>query len=1168
MKLSDLYKRSINRRIDPVATVSELDEGYVEKEIDEYFFTDTLFKHLHTLLKKIAEGMEGRTGVWINGYYGSGKSHFLKYIYYCLSDAYGEQALDHFEGSLSDYEGDPLDQPVTEGDARRVRSKLDKLTVDPLMFNIKTVADDEDDDVSVTRVFYNQLNEFRGYNKTNIQIARFEKLLDEQGQLEAFKEAFEERTGDAWDNKANDAVGMMLDDVVGAADEVADIDPESTRTFLQKEAQVSIEVFIDRLEAFLADKPDDYRLIYLVDEVSQFMEGRPNMLLDLQTIIEQVGDRLGDQVWVVCTAQQDLSRLVSDIKEKQQADYSYGKIMGRFETYLPLESQQADRITRKRVLAKKKSEGTVPLREYFRENETAIRNQFQRTESELYRGYQDEEEFVDHYPFVPYQFKLILEVIRAFERAEFFVQGISSTERSLIGNVHEVAKACKDEDVGYFAPFDMVYNAQISDYLTHRARSIINNALQLDRVRNEAFAQRVVKTLFLVSNLREDQSGNFPATAENIAFTLIDEVDPNWSELKRKTQDLLDYLVDENVVSESEGTYRFLQEEEIRVKREIDKTQITRHDRLETVAEDVIGPTSQWSNRFDLKGTKIRLRLKVDDYQDGSSGDAVVQFRLYHQEDPEEIAIRAAKHELVFCLNETFSDEQQKKLHEAVRIESYLQDHLDSATDQRREAMHHFQQESQRTLKELCRWFEKSLSSVSYVTGQQVRDASDHNGQSAQSLYESIVTEHLWRLYDKRDLATLYADKRSDLEEEAKQTQTQLDDRLTEAETEVHNQLTYRNHPTVADIVRHFSGAPFGWQDTEVIHILLRLEARNKWTFQYKSEDVDRLTFVKRAVKRQERDAITIHEMEDIDPALLHEAVTAMNQTIFNADEVEETTDPKRLEEEIRETLRAKRNEAEGDASDHHSRPFAQHFEALASDLKDVAQVRGARELFEEVVEQADELQSRVDRARELLNFWGRNDKKYKEMSDLVDRHRHQTHVLDSDTQSRLDKLTTFVESEDRPHQKFRSALDYFEAVQDAIDERVDELKAEVEGKYDRVFDELEARQEKLGVDDVVPDRQVKFDQLDQLDRTEDLGALDSERFRVEDYRARYLKELNEAAQEQNGTEEKRETEFFEMNEELSRHELETEEDVEAFVDDLKGKLLARVRDDKIVIIK
>jgi hypothetical protein len=318
-------------------------------------------------------------------------------------------------------------------------------------------------------------------------------------------------------------------------------------------------------------------------------------------------------------------------------------------------------------------------------------------------------------------------------------------------------------------------------------------------------------------------------------------------------------------------------------------------------------------------------------------------------------------------------------------------------------------------------------------------------------------------------------------------------------------------------------------------------------------------------VKRQERDSITIHEMEDVDPALLHKAVTAINQTIFNDDEVEDTADPKRLEEAIRETLRAKRGEAEQAASSHRGRPFAEHFKDLARDLKELVQVRGTKELFETVIDRADALQDKVDRVRSLLDFWERNGDTYQNMIELVDRHRHQTHVLNPETQSRLKKLADFVETEDRPHRTFRSALDYYEAVQEAIEELADDLKDEVREDYDRVFDELEARQEKLGVDDVVPDRQVKFD---QLDRTEDLGALESERSRVNDYRAEYLQALNEAAQEQNGTGETRETEIFELNDELSRHELETEEDVEAFVDDLKGKLLARVRDDKIVIIK
>jgi hypothetical protein len=1168
MKLRDLYKRPIDRRIDPVATVSELDEAYVHREIEEYFFTDTLYDHLHTFLEKLTEGTEGRTGVWINGYYGSGKSHFLKYIYYCLSEDFSEEALDHFEESLRKYEGSPLEQPVTEGEVRQIRRTLEGLAVDPIMFNIKTVADDDSDERSVTRIFYNRLNAFRGYNKSNLQIARFEKMLDQQGALAAFKDAFNQRTGDRWAEKANQSVAFNLDKVLAAADEVADIDPSSARASLEKTPRVSTEELIDEMELFLQDKPKNYRLVYLVDEVSQFTEGKPDLLLDLQTIVEQIGDRVGDRIWVVCTAQQALERLVDDAKAKRQADYSFGKIMGRFETYLPLESQSADFIARKRVLDKN-PEGSERLREYFEEHAASIRNQFQRIESELYSGYGDREEFVANYPFVPYQFKLITEVIRAFEDADFFVSGVSSTERSLIGNTHEVAQACMDEDVGYFVPFDLFYNAQIDDHLTNRARSIINNALQLDRVKPHSFAERVVKALFLVSNLREDQSANFPATAEYIAFTLIDEADPNWAELKRQTHEVLDYLVEQNVVSEAEGKYRFLQEEEIRVKKEIDNHNITRHDRRETLAEEVIGPTIEWSRDVSLEGTTIKLRRSVDGYDMDSSGDVVVRFSVEGREDPEKMAINCGKGELVFCLHEQFSDEERRRLYEAVQINSYVQAHLDSAAGERLKAMKTFQDRGKRILDELRRWLQGVLRETAYISAQQVLSASDHNGKSPKSLYESIVNEHLRRLYDKRGQATQYASDRSTLQQVAARSQQEIDGSLTAAETEMDSYLSMAQRPTVAEVMDKFQDAPFGWQDTEILHILLRLEARNEWAFQWNSEEVGRETFADRAVKRGEQSSFTIHEQEDVDRELMYEAAKAVNQTIFNAasedEEVPQTTDPKDLEESIRELLRRKREEASREASAHRGRPFARHFEELAQALKRIEEVRGAEQLFTAVVDQAEELQESVDQVRELSDFWDRNGTRYQDMVGFVDQYRNQKHVLSQKARRRLDKLSTFVHSEDQPQNAFRSALEYFEALQKDVEEQVTELRQRATSEYRDVIDELRQKERKLGVDGIAPNPDAK---LDQIRRTDDLGTLESELSRVNDYRATYLADIRSAAQDSNGTDDQRDTEIVELDDELSSHELETEEDVEAFVDDLREKLLARVRDNKIVIIK
>lgn len=1166
MTLSELYDREIERRIDPVATVSELDADYVQKEIEEYFFTDTLFEHLHTFLQKLTEGTEGRTGVWINGYYGSGKSHFLKYIYYCLSERFGDQALAHFEKNLREYEGSPLEQPVTEQDAQAVRSALSDLMVDPVMFNIKNVSDEERSQRSVTKTFYNRLNAHRGYNKSNIQIARFEKHLDEQGALSAFKEAFAERTGDDWDVDANDAVDWMLGDVLEVASSVADIDIASTREALQRKASVTTEEFVDELEKYLATKPEQYRLVYLVDEVSQYMQGEPNLLVDLQTIVEEIGDRIGDKMWVVCTAQQELEELVETAREKQQADYSYGKIISRFETYLPLESQQADLITKKRVLAKD-PEGKDTLRSFFDENEEPIRQQFRFGSNGNFKGYEDAEEFVEAYPFIPYQFDLIVEVIRAFAKADYLVPGTAETERSLIGLTHEVGIQSKDEEVGYFVPFDAFYNARLADKLTHRARSMIDNAIKLERVKGDRFAQRVVKALFLLSNITRDQSINFPATAQNLAFILIDEVDPNWSKLKTRTQNVLDYLEEENRVSESEGTYRFLQEDEIRVKREIDNHDITLYDRWRTFAERVVTDELKWSSREDLEGTTVPLHLKVDDYEESSSGTATVQILLYSQEDPDDLAFSRDADQLLLCLQEQFGEEERALLDEAVRINEYLKEYQDSATGDRLEAMRTFTDQRDRALKDLQRWFVKAMSNATYVSNQQVLSADDHNGgQSAKSLYETIVDAHLRRLYDKRDLAARYASDRDTLRRRAAQRQTEIDDSLTEAETEMNSFLSLAQRPTMADVRRKFEKPPYGWKPTEMIHILLDLEAKNKWTFQWNSEEVGRETFVEKAYRRQEQASVTLHEQEDVDPELMHDATEAVNHTMFNDQLLESKSDPKRLSGAIKEVLSEKENAAAREASKHTGRSLARHFEALRDALKEVRRAPDAATLFQQVIEQADAIQEQVDLARDLVDFWERHGEKYRDIRRLVKNYRPQTELLDAQTESRLEKLARYVHEDDRPHDNFRSMDDYFDAVRGAVDEKVQKLREEAEAKYESAFDELEARREELGVENgVLPDRD---DRLRRIRRVDDLATLQSQVGQVNEFQARYLARLTDAAQEDTDEEDRKTPERFRIQDEISSRKLETKGDVEAFVDDLEDKLMARVGDDTIVIIE
>ena len=203
----------------------------------------------------------------------------------------------------------------------------------------------------------------------------------------------------------------------------------------------------------------------------------------------------------------------------------FGKILGRFDTRISLQSNDASFITQKRVLDKN-SQGLQAISEIYEENKDYIENQF-RINHELFKGYEDRESFEVAYPFVPYQFRLISHVFEAFQALEYVIKEVKNNERSVLGITHFTAKECAEMEVGSFVPFDAFYNGQFSTNLTAQGGNAIQNAIELPYVVNTPFAQRVVKVLFMISNLLENQRQTFPSNIENIAVLLMDELDQN-----------------------------------------------------------------------------------------------------------------------------------------------------------------------------------------------------------------------------------------------------------------------------------------------------------------------------------------------------------------------------------------------------------------------------------------------------------------------------------------------------------------------------------------------------------------------------------------------------------------------------------------------------------------
>lgn len=89
MVIQNMFVEDINRKINGVVKVDEDENKVLEQELNEYVITRELKRHFADFFNTYAEAFDeptADTGVWISGFFGSGKSHFLKMLSYLLEN--------------------------------------------------------------------------------------------------------------------------------------------------------------------------------------------------------------------------------------------------------------------------------------------------------------------------------------------------------------------------------------------------------------------------------------------------------------------------------------------------------------------------------------------------------------------------------------------------------------------------------------------------------------------------------------------------------------------------------------------------------------------------------------------------------------------------------------------------------------------------------------------------------------------------------------------------------------------------------------------------------------------------------------------------------------------------------------------------------------------------
>ncbi|MGW1913138.1 BREX system P-loop protein BrxC [Streptomyces sp. NPDC002076] len=611
MKLNAIFAKDVQRPIEGVIKAD--DTAHLGTEVDEYVLTNEAAKGLELLLEAYTN-YTNANGVWISGFFGSGKSHLLKMLAHLLGDVDGQEFPRErvSESFRSKAQGAFLPALLT---------KADRIPAKSLLFNIdqKATLITKDQNDALLKVFVKVFDESCGYYGNQGHVARFERDLDNRGQYEDFKAAYAQIAGRDWTHGREEGV-LEEANVAKAYAEVSgqtEGTPTNILTKYRSEYAVSIEDFANEVKAWVDKQDEGFRLNFFVDEVGQFIGSNTHLMLNLQTIAESLNTKCQGRAWVFVTSQEDMDKVVGDRTKQQGNDFS--KIQARFRTRVKLTSADVEEVIRKRLLEKNEA-GKSALAKIYAEQHANFKTLFDFVDgAKTYRNYTDEAHFAGTYPFVSYQFPLFQAAIEGISDHNVFEGRNSSVgERSMLGVVQQVAKDVGDVEVGRLATFDHMF-AGIRASLKSAAQRSIDVA---ERNLDNALAVRLLKALFLVKYVE-----GFHATPRNLTVLVYDQFGLDLPALSKQVQEALTLLETQTYVQRNGNVYVYLTNEEQVIEEEIKNVDIDASEvsgRLfKMLTSDVIRTNKL---RYAKNGQDFAFGYKLDDQVYGQQRELTVHF--------------------------------------------------------------------------------------------------------------------------------------------------------------------------------------------------------------------------------------------------------------------------------------------------------------------------------------------------------------------------------------------------------------------------------------------------------------------------------------------------------------------------------------------------------------
>ena len=827
MKIQSMFQKNINRDINGVIKVAQDDEQSLVQELGEYIITRELRRHFSTFFDNYSHSIDQPTdkiGVWISGFFGSGKSHFLKILSYLLSNAkVGDKtAVDFFK--------DKFDDPMMYATVVRCTNIL----TESILFNIDIEGPINKDKTAVlrvfTKVFYNHL----GFYGEDLKIAKLERFVDNQGKTEAFRAAFEDVNGAPW-LESRPSYAFFEDDIVSVLQSVLGMSETAARNWFNGEenADMSIKQLVEEIKSYVDGKGKDFRLLFCVDEVGQYIGDDGDLMINLQSIVEEVGSKCRGKVWVMVTSQEAIDSVV-----KISGD-DFSKIQGRFNTRLSLSSASVDEVIKKRILEKTEDADRL-LRLVYDKEHAVLKNLFTFNDAVLdIKGYADGAEFSATYPFVPYQFIIIQKVLAEIRKHGNAGKHLSGGERSMLSGFQEAAQKVQGKDDNALVPFSQFYDT-VHTFLESPIRRVIDRS-QTAADKHDGLEQRDVSVLKLLYLIR--YIDDIKANIDNIAILMVDDIRTDKITLRREIATSLERLVAQNYVARNGDTYSFLTDEEQDIAIDIRNTTVDSATIVASIGQTIfseIYPSKKYKyNKYDFAydqyidetlvgaatgGVRLRFVTVASDYYNAPEAKLVMDSQ--------------ANNETIVLLSNAV--QYFEELETAAKIRKYIKQKNVSQLPESIQDIIRKRQTQARTLEDSARkQIEKAIADGTFfIYGEKVElkygEAKAKLDEALKQLIESV--------YSKLNFVNVFRESDADIlkvlngePEQGGFVGQGANNEFALNEVSQWLEERYMSHVPVSmgDVQRRYQAIPYGWREVDIAAIIARLIVSQKLEIRY-----------------------------------------------------------------------------------------------------------------------------------------------------------------------------------------------------------------------------------------------------------------------------------------------------------------------------------------------